>query len=331
MKIGITYDLKSDYLKKGFSEQDIAELDNESTIDHIETTLQSLGYKTERIGHLENLMKKLLNHKTWDLVFNICEGMYGSGREAQVPALLDAFQIPYTFSDPLVLALTLNKGMTKRVLKERISTASFYIINNEKKPNGDYSPAIFPGYWKREYPVFVKPNSEGSGKGITSKSVVNDKNEMIEFCNQIWKDQDFPLIVESYLPGREFTVGIIGTGKESKVLGCMEINFNSDEKFYSYNMKTNYEKNITYSLPEDKISKWVCEVAHQSWRLLGCRDAGRVDIRLDEVGIPNFIEVNPLAGMNKETSDLPILAKMNGYSYEYLIEQIIESAKKRIK
>ena len=82
---------------------------------------------------------------------------------------------------------------------------------------------------------------------------------------------------------------------------------------------------------EDKISKWVCEVAHQSWRLLGCRDAGRVDIRLDEVGIPNFIEVNPLAGMNKETSDLPILAKMNGYSYEYLIEQIIESAKKRIK
>ncbi len=323
MKIGITYDLKSDYLEKGFSEQEIAELDNESTIEHIETALQSLGHKTERIGHLENLMQKLLNHKKWDLVFNICEGMYGSGREAQVPALLDAFKIPYTFSDPLVLALTLNKAMTKRILRDfKIPTSRFCVIKDE-------SDLGLTNYL--EYPLFVKPNAEGSGKGIDVNSKVYNSTELINTCNSIWKISPCELIAEEYLPGKEFTVGIIGAGKESILLGCMEVNFNSDEKFYSYNMKTNYEENITYTLAKKEVSDKVCKLALESWRVLGCRDAGRVDIRLDRYGEPNFIEVNPLAGLNKETSDLPILAKMNGFSYEYIIEQIIESAKKRIK
>lgn len=323
MKIGITYDLKSDYLKKGFSDYDIAELDNESTIEHIETALQSLGYKTDRIGHLENLMQKLLKHKKWDLVFNICEGMYGSGREAQVPALLDAFQIPYTFSDPLVLALTLNKALTKRIIRDfKIPTSRFCVIKDE-------SDLGLTNYL--EYPLFVKPNAEGSGKGIDINSKVNNSKELINVCNSIWTISPCELIAEEYLPGKEFTVGIIGTGKESEVLGCMEVNFNSDEKFYSYNMKTNYEENITYTLAKKEVSDKVCKLALESWRVLGCRDAGRVDIRLDRYGEPNFIEVNPLAGLNKETSDLPILARMNEFSYEYLIEQIIESAKKRIK
>ena len=323
MKIGITYDLKSDYLKKGFSDQDIAELDNESTIDHIEEALQKLGHKTERIGHLENLMKKLLNHKKWDLVFNICEGMYGSGREAQVPALLDAFQIPYTFSDTFVLALTLNKAMTKRILRDfKIPTSRFCVIKDEN----DLGLTNY-----LEYPLFVKPNAEGSGKGINVNSKVHNSTELINTCNDIWKISPCELIAEEYLPGKEFTVGIIGSGKESELLGCMEVNFNSGEKFYSYNMKTNYEENITYTLAKKEVSDKVCKLALESWRVLGCRDAGRVDIRLDRYGEPNFIEVNPLAGLNKETSDLPILAKMNGFSYEYIIEQIIESSKKRIK
>ena len=146
-----------------------------------------------------------------------------------------------------------------------------------------------------------------------------------------FSNSSYPLIIEEYLPGREFTVGIIGTGDDSVSLGCMEINFNSEEKFYSYNMKTNYENFITYTLPEEEISKKVCDLALKSWKLLGCRDSGRIDVRLDENGVPNFIEVNPLAGLNKDTSDLPILAKMNGFSYEYIIESIINSAKKRIK
>jgi D-alanine-D-alanine ligase len=262
------------------------------------------------------------------MVFNICEGMYGTGREAQVPALLDAYQIPYTFSDPLVLSLTLNKGMTKRIIRDAgIKTAPFAIVNNESDILDfftDYSN------FTMEYPLFIKPNSEGSGKGITYKSKVDNATELWRLCKSIWENSKTELIIESYLPGREFTVGIMGTGEDSMSLGCMEIIFNSDEKFYSYNMKTNYEYNIIYKLPEKEISDKVCELALKSWKILGCRDAGRIDIRLDENDIPNFIEVNPLAGLNKETSDLPILANFNGYDYDNLIENIINSAKKRI-
>lgn len=327
MKIGITYDLKTDYLNRGFSEEDTAEFDKESTIEHIENSLQLLGHDTDRIGDITNLVNDL-RHNRWDMVFNICEGMYGTGREAQVPALLDAYQIPYTFSDPLVLSLTLNKGMTKRIIRDAgIKTAPFAIVNNESDILDfftDYSN------FTMEYPLFIKPNSEGSGKGITYKSKVDNATELWRLCKSIWENSKTELIIESYLPGREFTVGIMGTGEDSMSLGCMEIIFNSDEKFYSYNMKTNYEYNIIYKLPEKEISDNVCELALKSWKILGCRDAGRIDIRLDENDIPNFIEVNPLAGLNKETSDLPILANFNGYDYDNLIENIINSAKKRI-
>ncbi len=167
-------------------------------------------------------------------------------------------------------------------------------------------------------------------KGIYSNSKVNNSTELWRLCKSIWKNSNTELIIESYLPGREFTIGIIGTGEDSVSLGCMEIIFNSDEQFYSYNMKTNYENNIIYKLPEQEIADKVCRLALKSWKVLGCRDAGRIDIRLDENDIPNFIEVNPLAGLNKETSDLPILAHLNGFDYDYIIENIINSAKKRI-
>lgn len=322
MKIGITFDLRTD------SNEDSAEFDKISTIEHIESTLGSLGYETERIGNFKDLLRELNSYNVYsecDMIFNICEGLYGVGREAQVPALLDAHRIPYTFSDPFVLCLTLNKGMTKRIIRDAgLPTAPFTIIN---KIQDIYDI-------KLNYPLFVKPNGEGSGIGINGNSKVNNLQELKNVCLLCLPyslNPLYPLIIEEYLPGREFTVGIIGTGDESVLLGCMEINFNSDEKLYSYNMKTNYEEFITYTLPEEEMSKKVCDLALKSWKLLGCRDSGRIDVRLDENGVPNFIEVNPLAGLNKDTSDLPILAKMNGFSYEYIIESIINSAKKRIK
>jgi len=320
MKIGLTYDLRKLYLDEGFSEEETAEFDKESTIIHIESALESLGYDVDRIGNLRNLVSDL-RYDRWDMVFNICEGMYGVARESQVPALLDAYQIPYTFSDPFVLALTLNKGMTKRIIRDAgLKTSPFYIINN----GNDIS-------YNLDYPLFIKPNNEGSGKGINLNSKVNNGTEYYNYTQSIWSSGPCELIVEKYLSGREFTVGIIGTGDDSFSLGCMEINFNSDEKIYSYNMKTNYEENITYTLPEKDISDKVCELALKSWKVLGCKDSGRIDIRMDENDEPYFIEVNPLAGLNKDTSDLPILAKMNGYSYDFIIESIMNSAKKRYK
>ena len=163
MLIGLTYDLRSDYLKEGFSEEETAEFDAEVTIDAIDSTLNSLGYKTERIGNIKALVKAISFGRKWDLVFNICEGMYGIGREAQVPALLDAYSIPYVFSDPLVLALTLHKGHTKRIVRDcGIPTADFEVVETIE----DVEKVNLP------FPLFVKPVAEGTGKGIDTTSKV---------------------------------------------------------------------------------------------------------------------------------------------------------------
>ena len=323
MNIGLTYDLRLDYLKEGFSEEETAEFDKESTVEDIERALHHLGHETERIGHVKALVRQLVSGKKWDLVFNICEGMYGIGREAQVPAILDAYGIPYTFSDPMVLALTLHKGMTKRVIRDAgISTPSFAVVISQD----DIENIALP------YPLFVKPNSEGSGKGIALNSKVLNKEQLKVTCDHLWKTISGALLVETYLPGREFTAGVLGTGKDCFPVGCMEIHFNSAAKdsIYSYDMKTHYEDYISYSLPEREIADRVCELAVNAWKTLECRDGGRIDVRLDEEGIPNFIEVNPLAGLNATTSDLPILARMNGYDYNFIISTIVDSAKKRM-
>ncbi|MGA2824370.1 MAG: hypothetical protein ABSE72_12690 [Bacteroidales bacterium] len=323
MRIGLTYDLRSDYLKEGFSEEETAEFDKESTIEAIERELHFLGHSTERIGHILNLTQKLVEGKRWDLVFNISEGLYGIGREAQVPAILDAYFIPYTFSDPLVLALTLHKGMTKRVIRDcGIPTPDFAIVESAK----DLEKVNL------SYPLFVKPNAEGSGKGIGYNSKVRNPEELKVTCNEKWKSRNISLLVETYLPGREFTVGILGTGEESFSVGTMEVLFRNiaKESVYSYDLKTNYEQYIDYALPEPEVMSLCSKMALDAWKALGCCDAGRIDVRMDAAGIPNFIEVNPLAGLNDITSDLPILARMNGYDYSFIIKTIIDSAKKRI-
>jgi len=324
MRIGLTFDLRADYLKDGYTEEETAEFDKESTIEAIERELHFLGHSTERIGHILNLTRKLVSGEHWDLVFNISEGLYGIGREAQVPAILDAYRIPYTFSDPLVLALTLHKGMTKHVIRDcGIPTPGFAIVNSLE----DLGKVDLP------YPLFVKPNSEGSGKGISLNSMVRNPEELRVSCTDRWKNRNFPLLVETYLPGREFTVGILGTGEESFTVGAMEVIFrkSAEGSIYSYDMKTNYEQFIDYALPEPEVMGPCCEMALKAWRSLECRDAGRIDVRMDTQGVPNFIEVNPLAGLNDISSDLPILARMNGYDYSFIIKTIISSAVKRIK
>ncbi|MBE0557918.1 MAG: D-alanine--D-alanine ligase, partial [Proteobacteria bacterium] len=131
MKIGMTYDLRDDYLAEGYGEEETAEFDHPKTIAAIEEALNDLDYETDRIGHIRALAMRLVAGERWDLVFNIAEGLRGFGREAQVPALLDAYDIPYTFSDPLLLTLTLHKGMTKRVIRDlRIPTPAFAVIES---------------------------------------------------------------------------------------------------------------------------------------------------------------------------------------------------------
>jgi D-alanine-D-alanine ligase len=324
IKVGLTYDLRSDYLAMGYTEEQCAEFDKIDTVEGIEQALEELGYNTDRIGHVKNLIHKLSHGEKWDIVFNICEGIHGIGREAQVPAILDVYNIPYTFSDVLVLSLTLHKGMTKRVIRDlNIPTADFFVVENVK----DIDKVNLP------YPLFAKPVAEGTGKGITENSKIHNAEQLKAACIEKLNKFNQPVLVETYLPGREFTVGIVGTGCEARAVGTIEVCFNEKEKshIYSYSNKENYEEFIEYHVPEKEIAAKCEEVALKSWIGLGCRDAGRIDLRMDEKGIPNFIEVNPLAGLNPVHSDLPILSRHAGVSYKELIGEIMKSALKRIK
>jgi D-alanine-D-alanine ligase len=324
MKIGLTYDLRQDYLDLGYGEEETAEFDRLDTVEAIERTLQDLGYETERIGNIWNLTKQLANGQRWDLVFNIAEGLRGIGREAQVPALLDAYDIPYTFSDPLVMALTLHKGMTKRVIRDLgLPTPDFAEVKSES----DIDLVNLP------FPVFAKPIAEGTGKGITPASKIKSKSELRSVCTRILSEYKQPVLVEAFLPGREFTVGLVGTGKHARVVGVMEVILkpNAEKDVYSYINKERCEEFVGYLPVNDLLAKKAQEVALDSWIGLGCRDAGRIDLRADANGVPNFMEVNPLAGIHPEHSDLPILCNLVGITYHQLFEMIMNSALERVQ
>jgi len=327
MHVGLTYDLRSDYLAMGFSMEETAEFDKEDTIAGIETALKELGHETDRIGHAKALVKRLDAGDRWDIVFNICEGLEGVARESQVPALLDLYQIPYVFSDPLVLALTLHKGMTKRVVRDAgVPTSDFCVYESAE----DLADLRFGA------PFFVKPVAEGTGKGCSSKSIVRDRVGLEEACDDLVTRFRQPALIEPYLGGREFTVGITGTGRQAKVVGSMEIVLlsNAEKGVYSYSNKGNYEDRVVYhpgNATQDPVAGASEKVALDAWRALGCRDGGRVDIRCDDGQNPMFLEVNPLAGLNPKDSDLPILARMANVSYTELVRRIMASAVDRIK
>lgn len=322
MKIGITYDLREDYLREGYSEEQTAEFDSIETIAAIEASLHSLGHTTERIGNVRALARCLTQEARWDLVFNIAEGLRGFSREAQVPALLDAFGLTYTFSDPLVLSLALHKGMVKRVVRDLgIRTPDFAVVES----SADLGNVCLA------FPLFIKPVAEGTSKGISVTSRVGNPTEMRLVCEHLLQSYQQPVLIEAFLPGREFTVGIIGTGDDAVPLGAMEVLLqeNADPGIYSYANKKLYESRVRYHLVDDAVAESAVESALAVWKGLGCRDGGRVDLRCDGAGAVHFIEVNPLAGLNPQHSDLVILARMKGIRYVELIKRIVTSATRR--
>jgi D-alanine-D-alanine ligase len=322
MKVGLTYDLRDEYLSEGMDAEESAEFDRPDTIDAIESTLRSLGFKTDRIGNIKQLTARLSSGDRWDIVFNIAEGVSGFGREAQVPALLDAWRIPYTFSDPLVLCITLHKAVTKRIIRDLgLPTTDFALIEEAS----DISQVNLP------FPIFAKPVSEGTGKGVTKASKIVCCEGLEKVCKDLLERYKQPVLLEPFLLGREFTVGIIGTGKEARSVGVLEVIIRprAESDIYSYTNKELYEELVTYRIAQDIMAGHAADIALRSWRGLGCRDAGRVDLRADSKGMPNFIEVNPLAGLHPEHSDLPILCTKIGISYKELINGIMESALRR--
>lgn len=324
LRVGMTFDLRDYYLARGYSELETAEFDRADTIDAIENTLMELGYAVERIGNVRQLAEHLVAGARWDLVFNICEGINGIGREAQVPALLDAYGIPYVFSETLTCALTLHKGMSKDVVRAAGVPTPDYVLVREP---GDIEKVTLP------YPLFAKPNAEGTGKGVDAASKVCDSDQLRSVCRRLLREFRQPVLVERYLSGREFTVGLLGTGRAAKALATLEVHLlqQADAEVYSYRNKEECESLVKYTLLDrGELRDSIETLALEAWRALECRDAGRIDVRLDERGRANFIEANPLAGIHPQHSDLPIMASMTGMSFTALIGEIMASAQRRL-
>jgi D-alanine-D-alanine ligase len=323
LTIGLVYDLRDDYLAEGFTQEQVAEFDSAATLNALDETLRSLGYQTERIGHGVALSKRLARGDRWDLVFNISEGLYGRSREAQVPALLEMYQVPYTFSDPLVCAVTLDKAVAKRLVRDAgLRTPAFAVV----------SAASDLKTVDLSFPLFAKPIAEGTGKGVDSNSRIDGPEQLAAVCRRLLRRFGQPVLVEEYLPGREFTTAILGTGDKARVLGTMEFTISRDApaKDYSFEVKELCEQYVHYfPMSKGRLRGQVELLALQAYRVLECRDTARVDVRLDGRGRPAFMEVNPLPGLHPHHSDLPMIATQKGMTYAALIGRIVDSALRR--
>jgi len=322
LRLALCYDQKEDYLAQGLTAEEVMELDDEETIAGIAGALESLGHSVERVGRGAELAKRLAAGERWDLVFNIAEGLRGRSREAQVPALCEMFDQPYTFSDPLTCAVTLDKPLAKRVVRDHgLPTAPFAVVEQP----GDSEAVDLPA------PLFVKPVAEGSSKGVTERSRVERREALDEACADLLQRFGQPVLVERYLPGRELTAGIVGNGADARVVGLMEVRFRDGSGTdYTAINKAEYTSRVDYELLDgEPLGVRARQVALAAYRALSCRDAARVDLRCDESGEPCFLEINPLPGLHPVRSDLPILSRLAGISYPELLGRIVEAAARR--
>ena len=318
MRIALVYDLRDDYRALGFSEEEIAEFDTMDTIDQLEGALRALDCEVVRVGRGQMLAARLAAGERYDLVFSVAEGVKGRSREAQVPALCELFDQPYLFSDPLTSAVSHDKAVAKRLVRAAgVPTANFAVATSGASELNGWS----------EFPAFVKPIAEGTGKGCESASVVHTREELAAAAAKLLQRYRQPVLVETYLPGREFTVGIVGNGEEARVLGVCEIVLREDAEanVYSLQNKERCEELVIYQPAHDGEAWAAGRRALAAYHALECRDAARLDFRSNALGEPYFLEANPLAGLHPHHSDLPILAAQNGIAYVELIGTILDA------
>ena len=329
MRIALTYNLKKKDETKPADY--FSECDSEETIGAIVSALKTKGHIVETIDVEYPRLFSYFKKNRVDMVFNIAEGKSGKFRESEVPAILDYLNIPYTGSNTFSLALALNKTLTKKILKaENIPTPNFQLFT---KGNEELNPEL-------KFPLIVKPNCEGSAKGINKTNVVNSKDELFKKTREIISYYNQEALVEEFIEGKELTVGILENGKTT-ILPILEIDFStcqeSGEYFYSWRMKEfqgNSELGLvpTFHCParlERHIEAQVKEIALKTHHAVGCFDISRTDFRLSKDNIPYVLEINPLPGLDPKESNFPLMAYAAGLKYEDLIEAILISAFKR--
>lgn len=330
MKIALTFNLKRDQQKEDRPPDYFSEFDSEKTILAIASILKESGHQVSLVESDNKLFSFFKENKV-DFVFNIAEGTNGGSRESQVPAILDFLGIPYTGSPVLTLSLALDKAMAKKLFKyESIPTPNFQLFRRAEE---ELDQSL-------KFPLIVKPNHEGSAKGILTSNVVYDKSRLFEEVRRIRSIYEQEVLVEEFIEGRELTVGIFGNG-EPKALPILEIDFSNckegGEYFYSWRVKEfqgdeALHLNPTFHCParlDDELTQKVQDVALRAHKALGCLDISRTDIRLSQENIPYVLEVNPLPGLDPDESNFTFIAKYAGISFKDLINTILENAIRR--
>jgi D-alanine-D-alanine ligase len=336
MRIGLAYNQKPDTdptpETSGTSGDVYAEWDEPSTIDAVEQALGLFG--TVIRLHADATFPQKLSRARVQLVFNMAEGLYGQNREAHVPAICEYLNVPYTASDPLTLSLSLHKARAKEILAYReVPTARFALVHEQV----DLARVRLP------YPLFVKPVAEGSGKGIFANNLCHNRTQLRERVSFLLETYQQPVLVETYLPGPEFTVAIIGNGTEAYCLPIVGFDFSTlppgTTPVYGYEAKwiwdtADHQLDIfecPAKVPE-KLYRHIEIVALDAYQALGCRDWCRIDVRLDEAGVPNIVELNPLPGIIPDprmNSCFPKAARAAGFTYDELIQEVVRMAWKR--
>jgi len=322
-------------LQKNTTSNDIfAEWDTIDTINAVKNAL-SMHHNVTMIEANEDAFEKFRSLRP-DIVFNIAEGFNGIGREAQIPAMLDLLNIPYTGSDPLTLATCLNKARTKEILTYyKIPNAKFCVLENLESLNN----------FELEFPVLIKPVGEGSSKGIYNKNFVRSFDELKKILEEYFPVYNQPFIAEEFLSGREFTVAVLGNGEETRIFPIVEINFDElpDEavKIYSYEAKWIYDTKENplkiFSCPakiDKQLENEIKKTVLKTYKVLNCKDWSRIDVRLDKNNVPNIIEVNPLPGILPDPDDnscYPKAARSENISYNEMLNLVLLAAAKRYR
>ena len=324
LKVGFTFNVKRVKPDLAGEQDEEAEYDTPRTLQAIREAIASYGHEVIDLEATSDLPIQLASTPV-DVVFNIAEGFKGRNRESQVPALLELLDIPYTGSDPAALSVSLDKALAKRVVRTHgILTPDYLVMHTGKER------------LPRElgFPLLVKPVAEGTSKGVTKKSVVRDENEMREVAREIIGKYRQPALVEEYIRGREFTIGMLGE-RRPRVLPPMEVVFldqGDETPIYSFEMKQDWNDLIRYEVPA-KLSERELDrlerAARECFAALGCRDVARIDFRMTPQGRIYFIESNPLPGLAPGWSDLVLIAQAAGIDYRALIGEILSFAIRR--
>ena len=326
LRVGFTFNVKRVKPHVDGTADEEAEYDPPKTLQAIREAIASFGHEVVDLEATPELPYILQNAQV-DVVFNMAEGFKGRNREAQAPALLELLDIPYSGSDPAALSIALDKGLAKRMVRQHgILTPNFVVLSTGKER--------LPKELK--FPLIVKPVAEGSSKGVHLKSVVENEAELRDAAREMIAKYHQPALVEDYIAGREFTVGLLGE-RRPKALPPMEVVFldpNDTRPVYSFEYKQDWTQRIRYDIPpkiEPALVKSLEKAARESFIALGCRDVARVDFRMDASGKVYFLECNPLPGLTPDWSDLVLIAKAAGIDYRTLIGEILSGAIRRYK